>query len=120
MPWFASTEDINVAISLCREIVKGKHYSVNNGIGRVKLIIPGTTKSSYIFVGTMNLEDGETTYQGEMCMVKGELIKPLVQHFDVFITIQELAFMMLVTTVSVILSTKKLACLPTDQGCAGV
>ena len=48
VPGFASTEDILVAISLCKQMVEGKHHSVNNGVGRMKLIIPRTTKSSFL------------------------------------------------------------------------
>ena len=47
---------------------------------------------SYVLPGAEYLQNGDTTCEGVTCLVWGRLIKRLVQHADVYVTIQEKKF----------------------------
>ena len=59
----------------------------------MKLIMPGTTKSSYISTRAKYLENGDTTCQEVMHMVNGQLIKQMV-IMVIYVNIQEEIFEM--------------------------
>ena len=85
----------------------------------IELVFPGMTVQSYVSAGAEYLQNGDTTCKGVTRVIRGRVIKRLIQHAEDFITLQEEKFEMSATSVLASFSAETLSCTPSDGGCVG-
>ena len=107
VPGLASNEDVHFSISSCRSMVESKGYAPTNLPHlNIELVFPVMTVQSYVSAGAECLQNGDTTCKGVTRVIRGRVIKRLIQHAKVFITLQEEKFEMSSTSVSATFSAE--------------
>ena len=91
-------------------MVESKHYAPTDLPHlNIELVFPGTTVQSYVSAGAEYLQNGDTTCKDVTRVNRGRVIKRLIQHAEVFITLQEEKFEMSATSVSASFSAETLS-----------